>query len=138
MARYFDANDGQVTQRLASFVADEGVLARLLDGYLAPQNSVLAQALARQVGESSPLFKKLSATDSEGLVKVLENQLRGVMQDGHAELVRALESAGAGRRRGPLPQSHCGPVAGRRRRPRQAALDGAGPANRRQRRKSRS
>jgi hypothetical protein len=59
--------------------------------YLAPQNRVLAQTLARQVGESSPLFQKLSPTDSEGLIKLLEAQLRGIMNEGHAELVRALD-----------------------------------------------
>ena len=91
LGKYFDPTDGQVTQRLAAFVDDQGVLARLLEKYLAPQNSVLAQTLARQVGESSPLFRKLSPTDSEGLVKVLEAQLRRVMNDGHAELVRALD-----------------------------------------------
>jgi hypothetical protein len=91
MSRFFDPKDGQVTQRLSAFVDDQGVLARLLDKYLSPQNSVLAQALARQVGESSPLFKKLSPTDSEGLVKVLEVQLRAVMSDGHAELLHALD-----------------------------------------------
>jgi hypothetical protein len=91
LGKFFDPTDGQVTQRLAAFVDDQGVLARLLDKYLAPQNSVLAQTLAREVGESSPLFRKLSPTDSEGLVKVLEAQLRGVMNDGHAELVRALD-----------------------------------------------
>ena len=91
LGKFFDPKDGQVTQRLAAFVDDQGVLARLLEKYLAPQNSVLAQTLARQVGDSSPLFKKLSATDSEGLVKVLEAQLRRVMDDGHAELVRALD-----------------------------------------------
>lgn len=91
MGRFFDPKDGQVTQRLSAFVDDQGVLARLLDKYLSPQNSVLAQALARQVGETSPLFKKLSPTDSDGLVKVLETQLRTVMSDGHAELVRALD-----------------------------------------------
>jgi hypothetical protein len=91
LARFFDPRDGQVTQRLTAFVDDQGVLARLLDRYLAPQNSVLAQALARQVGETSPLFKALSPTDSHGLVKVLEGQLRGVMSEGHAELVRALD-----------------------------------------------
>jgi hypothetical protein len=91
LTRFFDPNDGQVTQRLAAFVDDHGVLARLLDKYLAPSNGVLAQVLARQVGESSPLFKKLSPTDSEGLVKILERQLRSVMSDGHAELVRALD-----------------------------------------------
>ncbi len=91
LARFFDPNDGQVTQRLSAFVDDHGVLARLLEKYLGPQNSVLAEALAKQVGETSPLFKKLNPTDSTGLVKVLEAQLRAVMGEGHAELVRALD-----------------------------------------------
>ena len=91
LEKFFDPKDGQVTQRLAMFVDDQGVLARLLEKYLAPRNSVLAQTLAQQVGESSPLFRKLSSTDSEGLVKVLEVQLRGVLNDGHAGLVRALD-----------------------------------------------
>jgi hypothetical protein len=86
-----DPKDGQVTQRLTAFVDDQGVLARLLDKYLGPQNSVLTETLARQVGETSALFKKLSPTDSEGLTKVLEGQLRKVMNDGHSELVRALD-----------------------------------------------
>lgn len=91
LARFFDPNDGQVSQRLAAFVDDQGVLARLLERYLGPQNSVLAEALAKQVGETSPLFKKLSPTESTGLVKVLEAQLRAVMGESHAEVVRALD-----------------------------------------------
>lgn len=91
LARLFDPNDGQVTQRLAAFLADEGVLARVLEKYLAPHNSVLAEALARQVGETSPLFKKLSPTESSGLVKLLESQLRNVMEESHNEFVRALD-----------------------------------------------
>lgn len=91
MSRFFDPKDGQISQRLAAFVDDQGVLAHLLDRYLSPQNSVLAQSLAQHVGESSPLFRKLSPTDSEGLVKVLETQLRAVMGEGHAELVHALD-----------------------------------------------
>lgn len=88
---FFDPKDGQVTQRLAAFVDDHGVLARLLEKYIGPKNSVLTESLARQVGESSPLFKKLSPTESDGLVKVLEGQLRAVMNQGHTELVRALD-----------------------------------------------
>ncbi len=91
LGRFFDPRDGQVTQRLAAFVDDQGVLARLLEKYLGPQNSVLAEALARQVGETSPLFKKLSPTDSNGLIKILEGQLRTVMVESHAELVHALD-----------------------------------------------
>jgi hypothetical protein len=89
--KYFDPNDGQVTERLRAFVDDHGVLAQLLHRYLGPQRSVLAETLARQVGEQSELFKKLSATDSEGLVKVLERQLCAVMNEGHADLVKALD-----------------------------------------------
>lgn len=91
LSRYFDPRDGQVMQRLTAFVDDRGVLARLLDKYLAPKNSVLAESLAKQVGETSPLFKKLSPTDSGGLIKLLESQLQLVMDQGHAELVRALD-----------------------------------------------
>lgn len=91
LARFFDPNDGQVSQRLAAFVDDHGVLARLLEKYLGPQNSVLAEALAKQVGETSPLFRKLNPAESTGLVKVLEAQLRAVMGESHAELVRALD-----------------------------------------------
>jgi hypothetical protein len=91
LGQFFDPADGHVSQRLAAFVGDQGVLAHLLERYLSPHNSVLAQTLARQVGDSSPLFKKLSATESDGVVKILEVQLRAVLNDGHAELVRALD-----------------------------------------------
>lgn len=91
LSRYFDPSDGQVSQRLTAFVDDQGLLARLLEKYLGPQNSVLAESLARQVGETSPLFKMLSPTESEGLVKVLEDNLRAVMDRSHSELVRALD-----------------------------------------------
>lgn len=91
LARFFDPKDGQVSQRLADFVDDQGVLARLLDKYVGPKNSVLAEVMARQIGDSSPLFKKLSTTDSEGLVKILERQLGQVMSESRSELIRALD-----------------------------------------------
>jgi hypothetical protein len=91
LSKYFDPKDGQVAERLSAFMNDQGVLARLLDKYLGPDSSVLAQTLARGVGEQSELFKKLSPTDSEGLVKTLEAQFRAVLGDGHAELLRALD-----------------------------------------------
>lgn len=91
LTRFFDPKDGQVSQRLSAFVDDQGVLAQQLQKFLGPQGSVLAETLAKQVGETSPLFRKLSPTDSTGLVKVLEAQLRAVMGEGHAELVRALD-----------------------------------------------
>ena|GEM_PF-3575805 len=91
LARFFDPADGQVTQRHSAFVDEHGVLAHLLKKDLGLQNSVLAEALARQVGETSPLFKKLSPRTSTGLVKVLEAQLRAGMGESHAALVQALD-----------------------------------------------
>ena len=91
LSKFFDPKDGHVSQRLAAFVDDQGSLARLLAKHVAPQNSLLAETLARQVGEQSALFKKLSPTDSEGLIKTLEVQLAKVMQSGHGELVKALD-----------------------------------------------
>ncbi|MEZ4447337.1 MAG: hypothetical protein R3B72_50130 [Polyangiaceae bacterium] len=91
LARYFDPSDGSVMTRLQEFTKDEGALARLLQSYLAPQNSVLAETLARQVGQQSDLFKKLSPTESDGLVQVLESRLKQVMTAGHEEVVRALD-----------------------------------------------
>ena len=75
LRKYFDPNAGQVSERLRAFVDDQGSLARLLDRYVGARNSVLAETLAKQVGEQSVLFKKLSPTDSEGLIKALEAQL---------------------------------------------------------------
>ena len=91
LGRYFDPNDGAVVARLQEFTKDEGALARLLQKYLGPQNSVLAQTLSQQVGQQSELFKKLSPTESEGLVQVLEVRLKEVMGSGHADLLRALD-----------------------------------------------
>src|SRR3569832_41531 len=91
LGRFFDPRDGQVTQRLAAFLDDHGVLARLLEKYLGPQNSVLADALSRQVGEPSPLLKPLSPTDSSGLIPALESQLQRVLEQSHGQMVRALD-----------------------------------------------
>ena len=61
---------------MRSFVDQgEGSLAKLLDRFLGPRNSVLAETLAKQVREQSVLFKKLSPADSEGLVKALEKRI---------------------------------------------------------------
>ena len=91
LGRYFDPNDGAVVSRLQEFTKDEGALARLLQKYLSPQNSVLAQTLSQQVGQQSELFKKLSPTESDGLVQVLETRLKNVIGSGHSDLVRAMD-----------------------------------------------
>lgn len=89
--RYLNADDGQLSERLRHFLADDGAIARLLERHLAPDNSMLAEALAKRVGEQSPLFRMLSPTESGGLVQVLAENLQAVLQAEHQEFKNALD-----------------------------------------------
>jgi hypothetical protein len=91
LKRFFDPTSGEVVQRLDAFVADEGVLARFLGDYVGTEHSVLAKTLAGQVGANSELFKKLSPSEKDGLVQVLEAKLTVVMEENQRRLVKALD-----------------------------------------------
>ncbi len=91
LGQFFDPASGEVTRRLKDFVDDRGELARFLEKHIGAENSTLAQALARQVGENSELFKKLSPTDKEGLIHVLEERLTEVMASSGQQVARALD-----------------------------------------------
>ena len=91
LRRYFDPESGALNQRLRGFLADDGELARTMSGFLAPERSVLAETLAAQVGQSSPLLKKLSATDAEGVVQTLKAQLSLVLEHSQAALRLAMD-----------------------------------------------
>lgn len=80
-----------MTRRLEEFVADEGTLARFLHDYVGDGQSVLSQTLAQRLGEGSELFKKLSPTEKDGLVQILESRLGEVMQANQRELSKALD-----------------------------------------------
>jgi hypothetical protein len=91
LARYFDPRDGQVVRRLESFLRDEGDLARTMERYLAPEHGALAQTLARELGENSALLRRLSPSDSEGVIYLLESKLREALEENQAEVARALD-----------------------------------------------
>jgi hypothetical protein len=90
LGRYFDPEGGELGTRLRQFMGDEGVLVHLLQQHLGPRNSVLVETLTKHVGEQSPLFRRLSPTDSEGLVCILGERLRHVLQEEHGEFQKAL------------------------------------------------
>ncbi len=90
LKRFFDPTDGQVSQRLDAFVADEGVLARFLEARVGGDNSMLAKTLADQVGANSELFKKLSPTEKDGVVQILESRLEAVLAESQSALLKAL------------------------------------------------
>ena len=91
LRRYFDPADGQVTERLRAFIDDQGALSKLLERFVGPRNSVLAETLARQVGEQSVLFKKLSPTDGDGIIKALEKRIDEVLAANQHSLQHALD-----------------------------------------------
>jgi hypothetical protein len=91
MGRYFDPESGELGARLRQFAGDEGALVHLLQQHLGPSNSVLVETLTKHVGEESPLFRRLSPTDSEGVVCILGERLRTVLQQEHGEFQKALD-----------------------------------------------
>lgn len=88
LGRYFDPESGELGARLSQFMGDEGTLAHLLQRHLGPRNSVLVETLTKHVGEESALFRRLSPTDSEGLVCVLGERLKTVLQQEHVSFKR--------------------------------------------------
>ncbi len=91
LARYFDPQDGQVVARLEGFLRDEGELSRTMARFLAPEHGALAQTLAREVGQNSLLVKRLSPTDSEGVVFLLETKLREALAENKRQVSHALD-----------------------------------------------
>ncbi|MDX2054760.1 MAG: hypothetical protein SFV15_20325 [Polyangiaceae bacterium] len=91
LKRYFDPNDGQVAQRIDGFVKDGGQLTHAMEKYLAPEHGALARTLAGQLGENSPLLKRLSPTDHEGIVHVLETRIREALAQNQLSLAKALD-----------------------------------------------
>jgi hypothetical protein len=91
LSEYFDPESGCVGERLKHFIGDGGLLAQELRRHLSAENSTLAATLAKNVGEQSLLFKKLSPTESEGVVQTLAQQLRRVLQEEHGEFQKALD-----------------------------------------------
>lgn len=91
LRQYFDPNDGQVAQRIDGFVKDGGELSKALEKYLAPEHGELARTLAAQLGEHSPLLKRLSPTDQQGIVHVLEKRIGEALEKNSAAMAKALD-----------------------------------------------
>lgn len=91
LKRYFDPNDGQVAIRIEGFLKDGGDLTRAMEKYLAPEHGALARTLARELGENSPLLKRLSPTDNEGIVHVIETRISLALEQNQSSMAKALD-----------------------------------------------
>lgn len=96
LSRYFDPESGQLGERLRQLTGDGGTLPTLLDRHLGPQNSILVQTLVKHVGEQSPLFKKLSPTDSEGLLQLMSERLQQALDAQNSSFQKALDPQSEG------------------------------------------
>ncbi len=91
LQRFFDPRDGQVTTRIESFLKDGGELTRALDKFLGPEHGALATTLAKSLGENSPLLRRLSPTDSEGVVALVEARVKDALEANRAAVAKALD-----------------------------------------------
>lgn len=91
LKRYFDPKDGQVAVRIEGFLKDGGELTRAMEKYLAPEHGALARTLACELGANSPLLKRLSPTDHEGIVHVLETRIGQVLEQNQSSMAKALD-----------------------------------------------
>jgi hypothetical protein len=87
LERYFDPTNGSFPQRVAALTSDSGELSGLLKQHIGGDSSVLAQQLAKAVGESSPLMKHLRPTEKDGLIDTLTRIAEERLQEQSAKVL---------------------------------------------------
>lgn len=73
---YLDPTNGHLKQQLQRLLDDNGDLQKLLESNLSPNNSTFARTLSQVVGNDSDLMKYLSKDQKDGLLDLLERQVR--------------------------------------------------------------
>lgn len=76
LRQYLDPKDGQLPLKLHEILKPDGQMAQLLTKHVGADNSTLAGALARQVGESSPILRSLDPRQKDGLVETLRTAIK--------------------------------------------------------------
>lgn len=79
LQQYLDPASGVLPQRIDQLAKRGGDLDSLLARHLDGDQSLLAQTLARHIGEQSPIFKLLSPKQSDGLMAVLTETLQNAL-----------------------------------------------------------
>lgn len=90
LSEFFDPESGQLPRRLAALVEDDGEIAAVLRTHLAAENGTLAQTLAAAVGENSPLLRRLDPDRTTGVVPMIADSVKQVLDRSHASLADAL------------------------------------------------
>ena len=80
LRKYFDANDGELPQRLNRLVSQNGELEQLLTRHIGTDGSTLAGTLEKHVGEESALLKMLSPEQSNGVLCLLKQTVEASLE----------------------------------------------------------
>jgi hypothetical protein len=88
LTQYLDPRSGALASRLDTLVKDGGELERLLESHVGADGSVLAQSLARHLGEGSPIFRLLSPDDANGLRAQVAATVERALAEQRAAVVR--------------------------------------------------
>ncbi len=76
LRQYLDPKDGQLPVKLHEMLRPGGQMEQLLTRHVGADNSTLAGALARQVGESSPILRSLDPRQKDGLVETMRTAIQ--------------------------------------------------------------
>lgn len=79
LKEYFDPQSGRFQERISALLANGGELETLLRAQIDGENSTIARTLARHLGENSPIFKMLSPSESEGILRSLTETMNEIM-----------------------------------------------------------
>jgi hypothetical protein len=80
LKQYFDPQSGHFTERVERLIKKDGDLERVLRQQIGDgENSELARALARRIGDNSILMRRLNPEDAEGITRSIENSVKDVL-----------------------------------------------------------
>ena len=88
MVQYLDPTSGALPQRLEQLTRPDGDLEKMLSRHLGGDQSVLAQTLARHIGDQSPLLKLLSPTQSDGLLATMSAAIKKALDGQRDEVLK--------------------------------------------------
>jgi hypothetical protein len=80
LKQYFDPKSGHFTERVERLVRKDGDLERVLRQQIGDgESSELARTLARRIGASSPLMRRLDPQDAESISRSIEKSVKDVL-----------------------------------------------------------
>lgn len=85
---YFDPKSGRFQERLSALLANGGELEMMLRAQVGGEDSTIARTIAQHLGENSPIFKMLSPSESEGILRSLTETMNGIMAAEREKILR--------------------------------------------------